>query len=63
MNNNEQRTTNNEQNTIATPAILSAAQRNVSLLVTVHGHVDGPELSRFGVAIFPGHMAVQGLGT
>ncbi len=32
-------------------------------LVTVHGHVDGPELPRFGVAIFPGHMAVQGLGT
>jgi hypothetical protein len=31
--------------------------------VTVHGHTDGPELSRFGVAIFPGHMAVQGLGT
>ena len=32
-------------------------------LVTVHGHVGRPELSRFGVAIFPGHMAVQGLGT
>ncbi len=31
--------------------------------VTVHGHVGRPEISRFGVAIFPGHMAVQGLGT
>ena len=31
--------------------------------VTVHSHVGRPEISRFGVAIFPGHMAVQGLGT
>ena len=34
-----------------------------AILVTVHGHVGRPELSRFGVAIFPGHMAVQGHGT
>ncbi len=32
-------------------------------LVTIHGHADGPELSRFGVAIFPDYMAVQRLGT